>query len=272
MKTKLLSIISLCTLAILSGLNAFSQANPMPGVVQITKAHWDMDYDGKTSDLMKLETEYHQKVTMKNKYILGTEVLLHEFTPDVSEVLFIQVYEKFEDIDKAADEDYRLAKLAWPDSTVRRANRIAKNKFYTSVHSDEILSMYPYTKPNPNPADSNLIVLYKMNHLAFPEDGTTKEFNELYTEYFDNVMMKNTDLLGYYPLRHHTGSDGRDFVEIMVFKNLSSLDSGLNMNSKLAKAHWPDDEKRKVFFKKMTRYFENWHGDAIYTNLHQLHK
>jgi hypothetical protein len=272
MKIKQLTILSLLTMAILSGLNALAQDAPKPVIVQITKAHWDMDYDGKASDLLKLETEYHQKVTMKNKYILGTNVLRHEFTPDVSEVLFIQVYEKFEDIDKAADEDYRLSKLSWPDSTVRRANSIARNKFYTSVHSDEILTSLPYAKQNPNPADSNLTILYKVNHLAFPEDGSNKEFRELYQEYFDHVLNKNTDLLGYYPLRHHTGADGRDFVEIMVFKSLTNLDNGLNMNAKLAKEHWPDLEKRNAFFDKLSKYFENWHGDAIYANMHQLHK
>ena len=269
MKTKQFGLLTLTLLLLLHSLKTAAQD---PVIIQITKAHFDLSHEGTLADLLKLEKEYHQKVSMKNEFLLGTDMLLHEFTPDASEVLFIQVYKSFEDIDKAADEDVRLSKLAWPDSLERVKLGKERNGYYTTQHSDEIYTSFPYFKTLPNAGDSTFVILMKKNHRAFPENGSGKEFRNLYKEWFDHTIQKNKWMKGYYPMYHHTGSDGRDFVEFMAFESLDAMDKGLTALSQLGKEHWPDATKRKEFFTKFGRYFEDWHGDYVYTSVPELHK
>ena len=86
------------------------------------------------------------------------------------------------------------------------------------------------------------------------------------------VIQKSTLLKGYYPSRHLYGSDSRDFVEVFVYSSLTDLEKAEAENEKLVKAYWPDEVKSKAFFKSMDKYFENWHGDAIYRHVPELRK
>ena len=231
-----------------------------------------MGPDANSDQLMELEKEYHTKVVMKNKYIIGANALTHLYTPDMSEIIFIQVYESLANMEKADEESFVLEKAAWPDSIKRTEFFKKRRKFYTNVHSDELFSSVRFTKQLANPADSNLIILFMKKHLAFPEGGTNKEFRALSQEYFDHVIQKNSSLLGYFPMRHYMGSDGRDFLEVLVFKNMEDMDNVRTSNGKLTREHWPDQAKRREFFQKYNTYFEAWHGDYIYSNIYELHK
>jgi len=57
-----------------------------------------------------------------------------------------------------------------------------------------------------------------------------------------------------------------------VYSSLADLEKTGEATQALIKAHWPDEAKRKDFFEKLDKYFENWHGDALYRNVPVLRK
>lgn len=242
-----------------------------PQFMVVTKAHFDPSSKFSFDEWKAVEKEYFDKVTAKNDLIIASNVLVHFYTDDNSEVLFVTVYRSWDDIEKANEKNAELAKIAWPDSVQRSAFFKKQFSFFTTRHSDEIRSILPNIKHAP--VDTTPQVYYvRTTHFAFPEDGKQSEIRALLKEYFENVTMKNTLLKGYYPYRHSWGADSREFIEAFVYDSLADLDKGAEMNRELVKAHWPDEAKRKEFFEKMGKYFEKWHGDAIYTNVPELRK
>jgi hypothetical protein len=77
--------------------------------------------DLKREDWQKIEKEYFEKVTMKNPYVIHSNVLTHYFTADNTEILIVQAYESWELIDKAWEKSDELVKAAWPDEKARKA-------------------------------------------------------------------------------------------------------------------------------------------------------
>lgn len=253
-----------------------AQDDPPP-IFSVTRAHWNMDYENFSMDeWKKLETEYHEKVTMKNEYIVHTNVLLHYYTPDMSEILFVQVYENWENIEKAVDKSSELAKEAWPDDEERKAFFKKQSAYYSNMHSDEIYSGLSLGKNLAEKPSEPLIYYARTTHVAWPEDGKMEEIQALRKEFIENVIHKNEDILGYYPMRHLYGSDSRDLVEVYAMKSMVELeamnDRENSSNSKLINAHWPDEDKRKEFFKSIGKYRDPWHGDLIYSNVPELMK
>jgi hypothetical protein len=57
-----------------------------------------------------------------------------------------------------------------------------------------------------------------------------------------------------------------------VYASLADLEKTGEVTQALVKAHWPDEAKRKEFFDKLDKYFEAWHGDALYRNVPVLRK
>ncbi len=253
-----------------------AQDDPPP-IISVTRAHWNMEYENfSMKEWKKLETEYHEKVTMKNEYIIGTNVLLHNYTPDMSEILFVQVYSNWENVEKAADRSSELAKEGWPDEDERKAFFKKQSAYYSNMHSDEIYSGLSLGKNLAEKPSKPLIYYARTTHMAWPEDGKTEEIQALRKEYIENVIHKNDDILAYHPMRHLYGSDSRELVEVFVMKSMVELeamnDRENSTNSKLIEAHWPDEDKRKEFFKSVNKYRDPWHGDLIYTNVPELMK
>jgi hypothetical protein len=256
-----------CTGLLPCALNAQS----MPKIMTVTRVHFDPN-SGHTFDEWKaVEKEYFDKVTLKNDLILGANVLVHFYTNDNSEVLIVSTYASWEDIEKASGKSDELVKAAWPDSVKRDAFFKTQASFYTTMHSDEIRSILPDAKLAA--ADTSpLVYNIRTMHFAFPADGKQSELRSLMKEYNENVIQKNPLLKGYYPSRHAWGADSRELIESFVYTSLADMDKANKNIEALVKAHWPDEKKRKEFFDKLGKYFEKWHGDAIYTNVPELRK
>jgi hypothetical protein len=185
-------------------------------------------------------------------------------------VLFATTYRSWEDIEKSNAKDDELVKAAWPDEAKRKEYFNKSASFYTSKHSDEIRTILPNTKPFTGTTEH--IYYIRTVHRTFPADAKTGEFTELINEYNQHVTLKNPLLKGYYPSRHQWGADSRDYIEAYVYSSLSDMEKAVDENDKLVKAHWPDEAKRKEFFAKLDKYFENWHGDALYHHVPELRK
>lgn len=249
---------------------AFSVAQNDAKYVVITRAHFNMKSNLTVDDWKAMEKEYFDKVTAKNDLIVGANVLVHFYTGDNSEVLIVTTYRTWDDIEKASVKDEELAKAAWPDEAKRDAFFKKKGSCYTNEHSDEIRMILANTKPLT--ATTEHIYAVTTRRMAFPEDAKPNEFKDLMDEYVKNVIYKNQYIKGYYPQRHLWGADGRDYVYTMVYETLADMDKAAEENEKLAKAHWPDEAKRKEFFTKLNRYLEPWHGDALYKHVPELRK
>jgi hypothetical protein len=265
---KLTGIVAMLCMAFLPSVLV---AQNVPQVLVVARFHVDPSSKSTFDEWKAHEKEFFDKVTLKNDLILGTNVLVHYYTSDNSEVLFVTAYRSWEDIEKADEKDNELIKAAWPDSVKRRAFFDKQRSFYTPIHSDEIRSIVPNTKLFP--ADTAVHIYYvRTSHRAFPADSKPGEYQQLMNEYHQNVVLKNTLIKGYYPSRHLWGADSRDFVEAFVYSSLADLEKTAATTDALVKAHWPDETKRKEFFDKLDKYFENWHGDALYRNVPVLRK
>ncbi len=245
-----------------------------PKITVITRAHWNMDMEEFSMDeWKKLESEYHEKVTMKNEFIKNSNVLLHYYTPDNSELLLCQTYNSWVDVEKANERSMELSEQAWPNEDERTAFFNKQRAFYSNMHSDEIYQERTLGKALATVSEEPLIYYMRTTHRAEPKDGSPEEIAELRKEYVENVLYKNEDMLGYYPMRHMYGADAREMLDVFVFKSMKELeemnDSKLN---DLAKAQWPDEEKRKAFMKSFNKYYSPWHGDLIYSSIPELSK
>ncbi len=234
-----------------------------PVFITVTTGHWNSDPNTDFSDWLKTEKEYFDKVTKKNDLIIGSGYYTHYFTPDNSEVVFVSVYKNWEDIEKANDITTKLIEEGWPNEEERTAFLKKQNGYYSPMHSDEIYMSMDFTKPIKTDSKKPLLFYVKKNSLGQGGSG--------FKEYFENVTMKNPFVKGYYTHRHQWGSNSRDALEVFVFDKLGDIESSFDETDKLVKAHWPDEAKRKEFFKDYNKMFDG-HGDYIYHNVPELVK
>lgn len=267
MKTikKLLLITFVFTLMIMTqaiGQNS-NEEEYKPVYLTVTTGHWSEDPDVDGSDWLKTEKEYFDKVTKKNHLIIGSGYYTHYFTPDNSEILFVSVYASWEDIEKASEITAKLIEEGWPNEEKKEAFFKKQNSYYSPIHSDEIYVSTKYVKPLKSDSKEPLIYYVKKNELGEGGKG--------FEEYFENVTMKNTFVKGYYTHRHLWGANSQDALEVFVFEKFSDIENYFDENVKLESEHWPDEAKRKEFFKEFNKLFTG-HGDYIYQNVPELAK
>jgi hypothetical protein len=274
MKTTNLIVSVMAAVTLLLNANVMAQDEVKePKYYTVATAHWNMEYEDFDMDTWKaVEKEYLEKVIMKNEHIMGASVYLHHTTPDNTEILFVQVFDSWDAIEKASDHNGELAKEAWPEKENREAFFKKQNAYYANGHSDEIYSVLPGAKLMETPPDKDMIVYLRKSHFAFPEDGSREEFIELRKGYVENVINKNELIKAYYPSTHYYGADGTENIEAFFFDSLSDFDKMFDRNTELVKEAWPDDEARKERGKKVGKYFTGVHGDFIYTQVHELTK
>ena len=274
MKTiKLFFIVITAVLLLCNSTNALAQEEAkIPQYYTVTTMHWNMDYDDFDLDTWKaVEKEFLDKVVMKNEHILGSSIYLHHTTPDNTELLYVQVYESWDAIDKAAKRNEELAKEAWSNDDERKAFFKKQNAYYSNFHSDEIYATMSGAKELQEPT-KDMIMYLRKSHFAFPENGTMEEFNTLSSEYMEKIIHKNELIKGYYPGAHAYGADKTEFVEAYFFDSEADLNKMFDRNDELRKEAWPDGEVRKERGKKVGKYFTGVHGDAVYTMVHGLSK
>lgn len=273
MKTnKLILMITLLLLSI-TMMIAQEEEQKEPEYITVTTMHWNMDQEDFDLDTWKsVEKEYLDKVTKKNEYIIGTSFYLHQFTADNTELVYVQSYASWGDIEKAGDRNDELGKEAWPDEDARKAFFKKRNAYYAPEHSDEIYATMSGAKPLTEDPGKDLTLYLQIRHFSFSEDGSQKEFEEMRKEYLENVIHKNDVLIAYYPSVHAWGADRTEFVEAYLVESLGDIDKMFDKNTELLKAHWPDEAERKAAGKKARNYFTGVHSDFIYTYVSGLSK
>ena len=112
--------------------------------VNVTTMHWNMDLeDFSMKEWKATEKEYLDNVVMKNEHIAGASFFLHQFTEDNSEILYVQVFMDWNDIELASNKNGDLAKEAWPDEEARKARGKKWGKYFTGIHGDYVYSVIP---------------------------------------------------------------------------------------------------------------------------------
>ncbi len=234
-----------------------------PAYIVITKMHWNSDDAIDFSDWKKTEEEYFNKVTSKNNLILHSGVYKHFITPDSSEILFLSVYDSWYDFENAIEINAQLIEEGWPDETDREAFFKKQNSYYSGTHSEEMFSTLPYHKSLEIEMGEPLLIYMRKNKVGNHGGG--------YREYFDNVILKNEFIKGYFTMKHFFGSDSGDAYEIGIYQNLSDIESALNENKRLSEEYWKNEDNRKAFFKELGKVFKG-HGDYIYQTVPELAK
>ena len=106
----------------------------------------------------------------------------------------------------------------------------------------------------------------------WPEGGSAKERDSLVAIYTENVIKKNANILSHREYQHFFTSDSKDYMIIEEYKNFAAWEASNKMTEELEKAAFPDEKKRKEYFAAMDKYFEKWHGDALFTTNPKLNK
>ncbi len=274
MKTTNHYLIAIVTLLLFSTtIFAQDEAPKRPEYVVVTTMHWNMDNDDfDMKEWIALEKEYSDKVTKKNELVMGASFYMHRYTPDNSELIYVQTHASWEDIDKASERNGELEKEAWPDEEARSAFSKKRFSYYSPLHSDEIYSTMSGAKLMTEAPGDDMILYVRKSHFAFPEDGTFKEFKELRDEYVEKVLHKNELIKGYYPNSHAWGADRTEYVEGFIVNSMADLDAMFERNGELTKEAWPDDSAREEMGKKASKYYTGVHGDYIYTLVEELSK
>lgn len=241
--------------------------------ITITKMHKNLNLKNPSADKWKAgEKEYLDKVIKKNDLILSRDVCTHYLTDDNTEILFVQTYKNWSDIEKAWEKNRELEKAAWPDEKKRDAFFKDLDQYYEMKHSDEIYVSIPGMKEDKGLEGKSIFYHMRVSHLAFPEKGSEKEFMELSDQYNKAVIYKNPYIKAYYPFVHAWGSDKRQLVEVIAVESLADLENAYKKMEELYKENWKDENKRKAFEDKSDKYFTGFHADYIYKSVPELKK
>jgi len=265
MKTRrtLLGLFSWMALACVIG-NA--QEKEKPVFITMTTLHRSLD--AKAKDWKAAEQEYFDKVISKNPLIIGSELLTHYYTNDNTEIVSVNVYKTWEDIEKAGTISDDLVKKGWPDEKARKAFFDKYDAFYTPVHSDEIfqsinsIGEIPYKNETKKP----MIVYLRKSQINMAGKGKNmKEFNE-------KITFKDPFIKAYYPFRHSWGSNSTDFMEAFFYDSLADLEKSSEKIDELIKSTWPNEKDADAFFDELEKSFTGKHSDYIYRNVPSLSK
>ena len=263
--------------AIVLALLLFSTTNILaqdgPKYIAVTTNHWNMDKENfKMSEWKAAAKEHFEKVTMKNEYIMGHGVYLHNMTADNTEFLTVQTFASWGDMDKFGERNGELVMEAWPDEAKRKAFFKNLDSYYANEHSDEIYAPISGGKFMTEKPTKDMVLYVRKSHFAFPEDGSNEEFEKLRMEVNAATLQKNEHVKAYYPNVHAWGSDKTEYIEAIYIDSIADLDKMFDRSDELMKAAFPDNEANKAKGKAWGKYFTGVHGDYLYTFIHDLSK
>jgi|GEM_PF-3837670 len=109
----------------------------------------------------------------------------------------------------------------------------------------------------------------KMKHV---DGGSPVKRDSLIAIYNANVTNKNEYILSHHEYRHFYTANSTDYVIVEEYKDLASMEKANEMTAQLEDKAWPDKMKKQAFLDAMNAYFENWHGDGIFTTNPKLSK
>lgn len=239
----------------------------------VTTNHWDMEKENfKMSEWKAAAKEYHEKVTMKNEYIMGASFYLHNMTADNTEFLVVQNFASWDDMGKFGKRNEELEKLGWPDDAKRKAFLKNLGSYFTMEHSDEIYAPISGSKDISEKPTKDMICYVRKSHFTFPENGTMEEFEKLRMEGNAALIQKNEYIKGYYPNVHAWGSDKTEYIEAFFLESFADIDNMFERSDELMKKSFPENEANTVKIKSWNKYFTGVHGDYLYTYIYDLGK
>lgn len=247
----------------------------VPKFVTVTHYHWDLDFDNlNLNDWKRGEQEYFDKVTSKNEFLRSSTYYLHRFSNDSSELLLVQTFNSWEDINNAINRNTELEQEAWPDQTKREAFLKQLASYYQVYHSDEIYLILPQIKPTNEYAtvDHEMLMYIRRSHFSKTGNGLDADFQKLQKLYLENVFNKNEYIKGYYANVHAWGSDKSEFVEAFYVRSYHDLEQMLKTNIALTEKAWPNVAERNQINKAYSAYFTGIHGDYIYVAVPEFSK
>lgn len=239
-----------------------------PVYITMTTTHWNDDPETDFSDWLETEKEYFDKVTMKNDLIMDSGVYTHYFTPDNSEIVLVNVYRNWADIEEAGEVNQKLIEEGWPDEEKRKAYMDKRNNYYMPDHSDEIYLSMNYHIPEDNGNGEPRIYYVRNSELSMNGEGSPATFKE----YYEKVTKKNKKLKGYYTHRHLWGSNSREMAEVFVFDKLGDIEEFFEEEQDIIAATWADEKERGDFLKEMGKNFTGKHADYVYRSVPELMK
>ncbi len=240
-----------------------------PVYITMTTTHWSDDPEVDFSDWLDTEKEYFEKVTSKNELILNSGVYTHYFTPDNSEVILVNVYRTWEDIEKANEKNQELVEKAWPDEAKRKEFFDKQSKYYSAQHRDEIYQSMDFSIPPPKNTSSTPRIIYvRSSELAMDGKGSPDKFKE----YYEKITKNSKNLKGYYTHRHLWGSNSREMNEVFIFDKLADIEAFFDEEQDLVETNWTDEKEREDFMMEMGKLFTGKHGDYIYRTVPELIK
>ena len=239
-----------------------------PVYITMTTTHWNDDPDTDFSDWLDTEKEYFEKVTSKNDLILSSGVYTHYFTPDNSEVVLVNVYKTWADIEKANEENQKLIEEGWPNEDERQAFFEKQASYYSPDHNDEIYQSMQFMIPETESSGEPRIFYVRSSDLAMNGEGSPEKFKE----YYEKVTKKSKKLKGYYTHRHLWGTNSREMSEVFVFDNLGEIEEFFDEENEIAASEWKEEGERDDFMKEMGKLFTGKHSDYVYRNVPELMK
>ena len=120
--------------------------------------------------------------------------------------------------------------------------------------------------------DIGNVVAISYLKMHYVENGSGAKRDSLLGIYNANVTNKNEYVLSHKEYRHFYTANSTDYMVIEEYKDLASMEKAGARNTELEEKAWPDKTKRKEFMDGMNAYFENWHGDGIFTTNTKLSK
>jgi hypothetical protein len=220
----------------------------------------------------KLEQEFFDKVTSKNKFIAGHEFLINQNPDGRNDVVIMNSFKKWDDIEKSRILTEELIDKAWPDEAERKAFFEALNNGYDLSYSNDI---YVSTK-NEKKIDPDYIKDRKdplffyvvINKLA---DYDNTDSREAYEDYVNEVTFKNPHIKAYFARRHYIGSDSRDFIETYVAESYEEIMNSFDYDKELLAKLFPDEKSKDDFIEIYQRGVESA-SSFIYTNVPSMSK
>lgn len=239
-----------------------------PLYVTVTTLHGADGFD--FEEWKQVEKEYFDKVTSKIDLIRSHEVLMSYFAPQFGEIKVINVINSWEDIMTINEIRVTLIEEAWPDEEERNAFFEKQNSFYKSKHSDEIYLTSDYSKNLVKEVGQNrpFTFMIKNNTLSDTED---EDSYENYKKYVENVIFKNSKILGYYPFSHFWGDDSREFVEMFVLDSFSDVEMSQYESNALISKIVPVEEDRVKFLNSLFSAIDS-QQTTFYRNIPSLSK
>lgn len=239
-----------------------------PVYITMTTTHWNDDPETDFSDWLDTEKEYFEKVTKKNDLIMDSGFYTHYFTADNSEVVLVNVYKTWEDIEKSNEVNQKLIEEAWPDEDKRKAFFKKQQSYYKPDHKDEIYQSMEYYIPEAKGSTEPRIMYVRSSDLAMNGEGKVANFKE----YYEKVTKKSKKLKGYYTHRHLWGSNSREMAEVFVFDKLADIEDFFAEQEDLVSASWADEGARELFMEDMNKLFSGKHSDYVYRSVPELIK